>query len=597
LHANFFPGAPGQVVPGQVVDKSAFKLDHIRVVFGRWGVNAVAAGDSRVLHQIKEHFMMGMNWVAMLLTMSLGGNDLLDMVNTKDYWESKGVTVSVGSMLNELSPADAGIPDASELIKQLGDKSSQVRQRATGKLASMGAAVLPQLKKALASPDPEIATRAKQIIAKLTSGGPNAAAIRRLMAIRTLGELKDTKALEGLKKFQDSQEPFVAQYVGRAIANIEGKPYSRPIPSDADMKKDLAALPKSCGAVAQARMVYEPAAVNDILDSITKFDPRESAGAMDEKDLSKEILDLVEAAGNVRLDAITIGIAGKVGPNEGFIVLVGRGQFDPAALETCRLAEQKARIARFDAMGLPASHPARLSAMGAASQPFDRGVEVIPLWGEGCVMFTGKERAAIVIDAHGGPRQPPGRSTQPAARPATGPAVEREDPMTAVSRALAADKGEGGVLDNADMAKLLAGVDMSKPLWAAVTVTESYRTSPMLAGFKNIVITGQYKDHSLTASLKGAATTAEEGQASVAAINNGVSVAKAELTEVMQYIGQAEFFKGFVEALGSVELKGQDLVVTGAAKLDKPQRLLQLPVTVTARELQEQGRYMATSQP
>src|SRR2546421_8733531 len=118
----------------------------------------------------------------LLFTMLLGGasgNDLLDLIPTDSYWKSKEVELTAPNIMVELNSIKA-------------DDTSK------------------------------------------------ATAVRRLMAIRALGELKSADALPSLKTQLDSKEMFVADYAQRAIDAIESKPaaHASGVPPDR-MKADL----------------------------------------------------------------------------------------------------------------------------------------------------------------------------------------------------------------------------------------------------------------------------------------------------------------------------------------------------------------------
>src|SRR4051794_34330076 len=141
---------------------------------------------------------MGEASVFLIFTMLLGGspgNQLLDLIPTDAYWKSKSIEITVPNVMLELNSIK---PD---------DTSKEM-------------------------------------------------AVRRLMAIRTLGELKSADAIATLKTQLDSKEMFVASYAQRALNAIDGKPApgSSGVPPDR-MKADLYMLPEHCGAVAQARFV------------------------------------------------------------------------------------------------------------------------------------------------------------------------------------------------------------------------------------------------------------------------------------------------------------------------------------------------------
>src|SRR4051812_1355960 len=109
---------------------------------------------------------MGEASIFLIFTMLLGGgsgNELLDIIPTDAYWKAKEVEVTATNILIELNSIKA-------------DDTSK------------------------------------------------ASAVRRLMAIRTLGELKSADAVPSLKSQLESKEMFIAAYAQRALNAIEGKP-------------------------------------------------------------------------------------------------------------------------------------------------------------------------------------------------------------------------------------------------------------------------------------------------------------------------------------------------------------------------------------
>jgi len=197
---------------------------------------------------------MGFGMMEMLMLLLSGGgwgNDLLDYLPTSAYWRAKGVEVSVERMTAELAVAEPA--DLAQLIRDLGADRHATREAASAKLRALGPVAIPALKKAAESDDPEVRTRAKELLEGL-SGGAQANAIRRLMAIRTLGELKKPEALAALRPLLEAKEPFVADYAARAIATIEGRAHERAAASREMLWRDLCLLPANCGIVAQLRM-------------------------------------------------------------------------------------------------------------------------------------------------------------------------------------------------------------------------------------------------------------------------------------------------------------------------------------------------------
>src|SRR5688572_3734372 len=158
-----------------------------------------------------------------MMLISGGANDLLDYVSTDYYWRAKGVPhVTAQQLLDELKPPAAG-PDIARLIASLGAAGFDEREKAAAAILKHGPSVIPQLERATRGTDAEIASRATSLIQQLKIGGKGAA-VRKLMAIRTLGEMKKAEAIPALKALLDSKEMFVADYAKAAIAQIEGKP-------------------------------------------------------------------------------------------------------------------------------------------------------------------------------------------------------------------------------------------------------------------------------------------------------------------------------------------------------------------------------------
>src|SRR4051812_49756963 len=145
--------------------------------------------------------------------LSGGANDLLDFVSSDAYWKAKAVTVSMEQLTAELK-TEAGA-DVAELIKALGAGEYAQREEAARKIIAQGPAALPGLEKAADDPDAEISSRVKNLMQQIRLNS-KAGGVRRLLAIRTLGELKKPEALPLLKPLLTSKEMFVADYAARA---------------------------------------------------------------------------------------------------------------------------------------------------------------------------------------------------------------------------------------------------------------------------------------------------------------------------------------------------------------------------------------------
>jgi len=222
--------------------------------------------------------MMGIQemMMALLLTFFGGtsGNEALDYVDADLYFKSKGVEMTVESMMLEAKKPDVG---ADAFAKE--------------------------------------------------------ASVRRLLAIRTLGEKKDKKALDVLSSFIASKEMFVADYAKRAIAKIEGKPMPENAATEG-WKKDLPLLPKNTGIVINTRL--SPLTGKSGL--VHRFKSMEKIKGMEKMmdEMEKGIIDgfypVIDRTGNVRIDSLTVAVADNVGGNQGWVTGIVRGEYDKQAI-------------------------------------------------------------------------------------------------------------------------------------------------------------------------------------------------------------------------------------------------------------------------
>lgn len=475
----------------------------------------------------------------MLVSGGIGGNDLLDYVPSDAYWKTKGVTVSVQSMLAELKPAGAAA-DASATIAELGSADFEKREAATAKLRAMGVAVIPQIKAAAEkTADEEIRSRSKQLVAELT-GAVKAADVRRLMAIRTLGELGKPEALETLKGLLASKELFVADYAQAAIAKIEGKPYVRPTPSADERWADAWLMPKGVASVGQVAL--PPGGPVD-LDKLFKA-AAEKAGPNDASmDFDKvkpkvvaEIIKSVERTGNIRIHNVTFCVAEDVGNNSGYVGLMVRGVYDPAAVREL------------------------FASMGGAAEKTD-GVDVIKFRGgdHGLVMLPSSERFVCVLGAN------------------------QETVDGFAKDTLAAIKaGKGGLAANAEMAALLKPVKVTDQAWAVVRMTDSYRQAPVFAGLDTASLSARIVEGGLEVTVVGAGKDAEKFKASVEVFTKGRDEAVAEIKRLAAQMPALKSAQELLENI-KVDAKANDVTVRTTFKNDASGPLMMLPMLLFGR--------------
>jgi hypothetical protein len=458
----------------------------------------------------------------MLVLLGGGGNDLLDFISPEAYWKAKGVEVTVENLLAELKPA--GIVDTSALIKQLGASEYEAREEASRRLAAMGPAVLPELRKAARSSDPEIAGRAGKIIHGL-SGKARERVVRRLMAIRTLGERKDRRAIPTLRKLLNSKAIFEAEYARAAIAAIEGKPFKRPGASARAMQSDLWLLPANCGAVGQVGMLPgKPIDIKQILKTLGPMLPEGKADKAMEQ-VNKMIISVADRVGNIRLDGITFGVAETVGNDTGNAVLVVRGLYDPAAVREVLMGQRakSEKVGRTEVL--------RIDIMA--------------------VILASNDRLVFMVGAS-------------------------KEQLPVAQMVAALKSGKGKLAGDKAMAGLIKSVDTTNPVWAVARVSESYRQAEMLAPFKTVTLVGKRKAGQMDFTLKARGVDAEKVAVAVGQFNKLMAEGCEEMARVAE---KMPAMKPITEFIGSIKavVDGTNATLTARLKGDM-KTLLGMPL-------------------
>ncbi len=395
----------------------------------------------------------------LLLTVSSGQyNDLLDLLQTRAYWANQGVTLSAQSMEAELAP---------------------------GK-------------------DPATKPRS----------GPKAAAVRRLMAIRALGELKSATSLPALRALAGSKALFEADYAAAAIAAIEGKPYTRPKGAAKELQKDVWMLPAECATVGQIKMLPgKPVDYDAILKEFAAMSGGEMPGkALDQ--LTGQLVMVAEYAGNFRIDGLTIGLPGEIGPNSGYVVLIARGKYDSAHLKKMILEAGGPRCESKTVDGVEVVSP-------------DRSVAIV-LPSDDCLVFM------------------------------TGPRAEAL-PVAAMAAAIKA--GRGTLAPESEMGKLIGSLDASAPLWAAMKVSEGYRKAPPLAPFDTMTLVGTHDKDALAIKLVARGADAAKIASTISEFNIQLQDAREAVKQ------QGQIPKAIGDFLGSVTVTSEANTATVTARL------------------------------
>ncbi|MCC5850646.1 MAG: HEAT repeat domain-containing protein [Verrucomicrobia bacterium] len=262
----------------------------------------------------------------LFLPMLEGPVQLLDLVDTESYWAQYGVEVSVEGMAGILAPAEElDAAHLQDLIDGMGAETFQAREEATRALAALGRSAEDALREALRNPDPEIATRAAQVLQQLPDTVKDPA-LHRLMVIRTLGELEGPEALALVEGFQTTEKPFEAEYAHAALARLKGEAFSRGGAEGVPLGKDLAILPEGLGAAVQVKLALGEAGKTGVENPLRELMRSLDAGARAQ--FTQMALQLLESYGNLQLDGMTFGLSGKVSNQDGYAVMVFRGRMD-----------------------------------------------------------------------------------------------------------------------------------------------------------------------------------------------------------------------------------------------------------------------------
>lgn len=400
-----------------------------------------------------------------------GGGDLLDYLPTDAYWKAKEVNVTAEALTKELQPTP--LADVDGLIAQLNSPDAAVRDAAAAKIRAAGPGAIPALQEETESDIIEVSRRAKSLIQEITAD-TKPAAVRRLMAIRTLGERKDRSALDALRPLLQSPEPFVAEYAARAIASIEGKPYQRPRPDQA-LGNDLWLLPAQTAAVAQYAPRGSLAIPFDQAVNNMHIRPEQKADRI--QSLTEMVLTLAERVGNLRVDGVTAGLSGDVTDRTGFLVAVVRGQFDRTAFsELVRLT------------GTPAGNVG--------------GYDVFQPDNESALFFA-SDNVAVYMAAPAGTALP------------------------LKEMAEAVKTGKGGLARAEVLVDLVKAADTKQALWAVARTTPELRQFPPLSGIDTLSLTGRQDGPTFHFQLTAKGTDAKKLEESAAALNGLLKGARA----------------------------------------------------------------------
>ena len=376
-----------------------------------------------------------------MMVLGSGVRDLASCLSTGAYWKAKGVTVSVDGAMHELEAVKPA--DLSKLIADLDADDVKDREAATTKIAAIGVAALPGLEEAARTGSPEVAARAGVLLAKIRVAG-KAASVRRLMAIRTLGEMKDAKAVPVLQPLLNSKDPFEADYARVALAKIEGREIILSSSTDAERAAEVNLLPARLDAVAQVTAWDAGNFSLDVMFEGVPLDEKQKTLARD--GANKDLLGVLETVGDIRLDVVTWGFFAAPPGQPGNSILIAHGLFDSAAV----------------------SH-ALVKVFGEPKK-----VDGFPVFqmGDDAALIVASDQRVVFLSREGG----------------------GDLALEAMTAAL--KNGAGDLSTNADLSQLVKSTDVKSRLWGAVKLSEGVKqiVGP-LASFDTATLVGtQAKD-------------------------------------------------------------------------------------------------------
>jgi hypothetical protein len=457
------------------------------------------------------------------------GNDLLDMIPTNSYWLAKHVTPTVEQLEQDTAPEKAP-ENVKKLIADLAADDFKTRENAKKALEAIGPAAAPLLKSAQESKDPEVAAVANTLVKQFAEHGKERD-VRRLMAIRTLGERKEKTALPTLKALIDSKDLFVSDYALRAVAQIEGNKLTR-----IDHRKELAAdvklLPKNLSFVGQATGLPGTALTLDkILDQA--LDPANqnpflggpnAGGKNPDKKimlarLTNKLLELIDRVGNIRLDGITVGVSDNAGPNGGFGVVIFRGKYDRAAM-----------VPAFKSLN-----------PDDVKQSRNGDADILEFGSDSIAVFPNNDLFIFIV----------------------GDRNENKSTVAAhILGVLNSGKAGGGDHDeNKELAALMKTVDTTGPAWGVLHLNEDMKKEQTFAPFDTVTLSTKVDKDTVHYSVIAKGTDAEKVKASVDETTKDIQQA---IVQVKQIAGQMKQMQALVDLLESIKVAADGTT----AKLD-----------------------------
>ena len=347
-----------------------------------------------------------------------GGNELLDYIPSQPYWKLKNVTPTADNIAAELMAIKAG--DTS--------KATQVRK---------------------------------------------------LMALRTLGEMQNASVVPMLQAFADANEPFVADYARRALATAKGQkiPPRLALPPP-QLANELGLLPVHCSTIVQLSERGDASSDPNKLLADFPLEPGQDRVALADA-FTKRLVDLAERIGNVRVDSATFGLSDDVTVSSGYFVINFRGQLDAGAMN-----EAMKEI---------------------AGEPTDVDGKPVYRFGPAAAVFVVSDARVVLVSG-----------------------IKREKlPLSEIAGYIKAN--QTAHVTTQTVMQMLKQVDMTNPMWGVCQVSPAYQESPLLTDIEALRLTALKDGRGLALELRARGRTNDAAQNAMDAFLENISHLQAKL--------------------------------------------------------------------
>jgi len=238
------------------------------------------------------------------------------------------------------------------------------------------------------------------------------------------------------------------------------------------------------------------------------------------KDLTNALLMAAEQVGNVRLDAVTIGLSGRISDTSGFVVMVARGKYDAAGFKKMLLD----------------------TAPGRAKTEMVDGVEVVRPTPDAVLILPSDECLVFLA----------------------GPPRDESVPVSVMAAAV--KSGRGQLTPESELGQVVSSVDTAAPLWVAAKMTDTYRQASLLAPFDTMTLVATDQKDGLVLKLLAKGADADKVAAAVAEFNTLLQTARDKMAQAKEG-SPMPIPKPLVDFVASVQVASQGSTATATAQM------------------------------